>query len=113
MTFKPGNKFGGRREKPCRDALLMVLKEAGEDMPELRQIMQQVKKLALGGERWAAIEIWDRLDGKVPTEAKIELGPLESMSDEQLRTTFDALNAYLSTAGLETGQPGDAEATRH
>ena len=91
----------------------MVLKEAGEDFPTLRKIMRQVEKLALNGEAWAIKEIWDRLDGKVPTEAKIELGPLENMTDEQLRTTFDALNTYLSTAGLETGQPGDAEATRH
>ena len=117
MTFKPGHKFsvGGRKEKPCRDALIMVLKESGEDFPTLRKIMRKVEELALAGEAWAIKEIWDRTDGKVPTEAKIELGPLENMTDEQLRDTLTSIQAYIATCtgSGDASEAGDSAPTRH
>ena len=115
--FQPGHKFsvGGRKEKPCRDALIMVLKESGEDFPTLRKIMRKVEELALAGEAWAIKEIWDRTDGKVPTEAKIELGPLENMSDEQLRDTLTSIEAYIATCtgSEDASAKSDTTPTRH
>ena len=117
MTFKPGNKYQllGRKDKPVRDALIMVLKEAGEDMPELRAIMRKTKELALKGESWAIREVWDRLDGRVPTEAKIELGPLEHMTDEQLRDTLTSIEAYIATGigSEDASATSDSTSTRH
>ena len=50
-----------------RQALMMELKSAGEDLPELRQIARRVIDCALNDEEnwsWAVKEIWDRLDAK-------------------------------------------------
>jgi hypothetical protein len=50
-----------------RQALMMELKSAGEDLPELRQIARRVIDCALNDEEnwsWVVKEIWDRLDGK-------------------------------------------------
>jgi hypothetical protein len=50
-----------------RQALMMELNFAGEDLPELRQIARRVIDCALNDEEnwsWAVKEIWDRLDGK-------------------------------------------------
>jgi hypothetical protein len=64
-------------EKLMRQALMMELKSAGEDLPELRQIARRVIDCALNYEEnwsWAVKEIWDRLDGKPhqPVEASID-----------------------------------------
>ena len=48
----------------ARAALLMALKENGEDMPVLREIMGVLIACAKDGEPWAIKEIFDRLDGK-------------------------------------------------
>ena len=66
MPFQPGNKLGGgRKDKPFRDALMMELKAAGKDMPELRKIARGLIQRAIASDQ-AAKEVADRLDGKVP-----------------------------------------------
>ena len=68
MTFQPGNKLavGGRKEKPFRDALIMALKEAGDDRPRLRKIAATLLDKAESGDMQAIKEFADRIDGKVP-----------------------------------------------
>lgn len=66
MAFQPGNKLGGRKEKPFRDALNLALKEAGENRPRLRLIAEQLIAKAEAGDMQAIKEFADRLDGKVP-----------------------------------------------
>ncbi len=67
MTFQPGNKLakGGRKDKPFRDALIMRLKSAGEEMPDLRKVADFLVKEAQK-DLAAAKELADRIDGKVP-----------------------------------------------
>lgn len=67
MPFEPGNRAnpGGRpKERPFRTALNMQLKAAGEDLPQLREIADELIKQAKAGELPAIKEIADRLDGK-------------------------------------------------
>jgi len=72
MPWKKGQSgnptgVGVGKEKLMRQALMMELKSAGEDLPELRQIARRVIDCALNDEEnwsWAVKEIWDRLDGK-------------------------------------------------
>jgi hypothetical protein len=62
------NGIGVGKEKLMRQALMMELKSAGEDLPELRQIARRVIDCALNDEEnwsWAVKEIWDRLDGSL------------------------------------------------
>jgi hypothetical protein len=71
MTFQPGNKFGGRHEKPFRDALRMevALAERGEPTPAKKGSLRHAARQLLfrAGEDTAACrEVADRLDGKVP-----------------------------------------------
>jgi hypothetical protein len=72
-----------------RQALMMELKSAGEDLPELRQIARRVIDCALHDEEnwsWAVKEVWDRLDGKPqqPVEPIIakKLSALDWSTDE-------------------------------
>jgi hypothetical protein len=93
MTFKPGNKWGaGRKDKPFRDTLMMEIKAQGEDFIGLRLVAQALMKEANAGNIQAIREIADRTDGKVPQEAKIETGPLTSMSDDELASLIEAVN---------------------
>ena len=69
MTFqagKSGNPGGKPKQKPFRDALMMALKDAGEDMPALRDIAVTLVNKAREGDIQAIKELSDRLDGKVP-----------------------------------------------
>ena len=66
MPFQPGNKYGGRKEKPFRDALLMEIKAAGEEHKALRAIAKTLLQKADGGDMMAIKELADRVDGKVP-----------------------------------------------
>lgn len=61
---KSGNPGGKPKDKPFRDALLMELKSAGEDMPQLRKIAKKMIELAEKGDKDARKELSDRLDGK-------------------------------------------------
>jgi hypothetical protein len=63
---KSGNPEGRRKDKKARDALVMKLLEAGEDMPRLRKVWGAIIDKAEQGDVSAAREIFDRLDGKVP-----------------------------------------------
>jgi hypothetical protein len=65
-TGKSGNPSGRRKDKKARDALVVALLEAGEDMPRLRKVWKAILKKAEEGDVAAAREIFDRLDGKVP-----------------------------------------------
>ena len=68
MAFAVGNQLAKdhRQPKPFRDALMLVLKEAGTDLPRLRRVASALVKQAEKGNVAAAKEIADRLDGKVP-----------------------------------------------
>jgi hypothetical protein len=70
-TWKPGqsgNPHGTAKDKLFRQALVMTLKEAGEDLPELRQIARELIDVAKNSENddwpFAVREIIDRIDGK-------------------------------------------------
>jgi hypothetical protein len=63
---KSGNPSGRRKDKKARDALVMALLDAGEDMPRLRKVWAAILDKAETGDVAAAKEIFDRLDGKVP-----------------------------------------------
>ena len=62
-----GNPAGRVKDKPFRNALLMELKAAGEDMPALRAIARQLIARA-EADNQAAMAVADRLDGK-PAQA--------------------------------------------
>jgi len=80
MSFQPGNKLaqGGRKEKPWRDALMVALKDKGEE--HLRSTAQKVVAAACDGDMQAVNEIANRLDGKPAQALNIgsgEDGPLQ------------------------------------
>lgn len=66
MPFQAGNKLGGRKEKPFRDALRLQLAAAGENHKKLRLIADALIEKAQEGDTRAICELADRLDGKVP-----------------------------------------------
>lgn len=55
---------GRGQEKPFRDALRILLKEAGSDMPRLRKVAEQLLRQAEAGDLAAIKELVDRTDGK-------------------------------------------------
>ena len=92
---------------------MMEIKAAGEEHKELRLIARALIAEAKTGNIQAIREFADRSDGKVPNEAKIELGPLDGLSEDELRSTLDAINTFLC-ATSENGSATSAEAeTRH
>jgi len=65
-------------------ALMMELKSAGEDLPELRQIARRVIDGALTDPEdsaWAAKEIWNRIDGKAPVMVTDDAGEIRKALD--------------------------------
>ena len=115
MAFKPGHKFsvGGRKDKPFRDALMMEIKAAGEEHKALRLVARGLMKKAQEGDVAAAREVADRTDGKVPQEAKIELGPLDNMSEDELRDTLTAIDTFLSATSEDGSRESAETETRH
>jgi hypothetical protein len=97
MPWKKGQSgnpkgVGVGKEKLMRQALMMELKSAGEDLPELRQIARRVIDCAVNDEEnwsWAVKEIWDRLDGK-PNQT------VEASIDDK-RTALDWTTSELVT----------------
>ena len=87
-----GNPAGRRREKPFRDALMVAL--GGKDGAKLRQLAEQVVKLALAADPplWAIEMIVNRLDGGVPEYVEIETAP----ADEDDERPFAAVGAGVS-----------------
>ena len=94
---KSGNPGGRRKDKLARAALLMVLKEGGEDMPVLREIMDRLVTAAVDGERWAIQMLFDRLDGKAiqAVEADINETRHVNMTVEEQAGRVSALLAKL------------------
>lgn len=68
-----GNPTGKRREKLFRDALMMELRKAGEDMKDLRDVARALIDKAKTGDIPAVKEFGDRIDGKIP-QANIMMG---------------------------------------
>jgi hypothetical protein len=68
MPFKKGEVAhrNGSRPRYTFNALLMELKAAGEDMPQLRAIAQKAIQLAMDGNAEAREWVSNRLDGRVP-----------------------------------------------
>lgn len=82
VAGKSGNPGGRRKEKPFRDALMVAL--GGKDGAKLRQLAEQVVKLALAEKDaplWAIELIVNRLDGAVPEFVEVEM----SASDDEDR----------------------------
>jgi hypothetical protein len=100
MPWKKGQSgnpkgIGVGKEKLMRQALMMELKSACEDLPELRQIARRVIDCALNDEEnwsWAVKEIWDRLDGK--PQQTVE--PIIAEKRTALDWTTDELVAWLN-----------------
>src|SRR5262249_493014 len=100
MPWKKGQSgnptgVGVGKEKLMRQALMMELKFAGEDLPELRQIARRLIDWASNGEgnwSWAVKEIWDRPDGK-PQQT---LEPIIAEKRTALDWTTAELVAWLS-----------------
>ena len=84
-----GNANSGRREQYFLTALLMELKSAGKDMPQLRNIARQLISQAEQGDLAAIREFLDRLDGK-PMQAIEHSGEIESTSREQREAAIAA-----------------------
>ena len=113
MPFQKGNKHGGRRRKEqiAYAALIMSLKQDGEDMPKLGKIMDRLVTAAVDGERWAIREIFDRLDGKpaLAIEAEVEIDPViqrvQDMSDEEVLGRLAALDKLRADKEPAASQP--------
>lgn len=84
-----GNSNSGRREQFFLTALLMELKAAGKDMPELRSIARQMIDKAVEGDPTFTRELIDRLDGK-PRQAIEHSGEIETTSKDQRDAAFAA-----------------------
>lgn len=84
-----GNANSGRREQHFLTALLMELKSAGKDMPELRLIARQMIDKAVEGDPAFTRELIDRLDGK-PRQAIEHSGEIETTSREQREAAIAA-----------------------
>lgn len=64
MPFEKGNKHGGGKQRPWRDALNIALKDG--DGLALRKIAETCVNQAIKGDKDARREIAERLDGKIP-----------------------------------------------
>ena len=81
---KSGNPSGRVKDKPFRDALIMAVKEVGDNDPKaLRGIATALLGKACTGDVPAIKEVADRLDGKIP-QAVVgddEYPPIQSAAD--------------------------------
>jgi hypothetical protein len=99
---------GVGKEKLFRQALVMELKAAGEDLPELRQIARELieaaKSPAHDDWTFAVREIIDRIDGKAPAmvtpDAEEFRKPID-MSDEELDAAIARTEALIREAERE------------
>lgn len=70
MAFQPGQSGnpGGRPKaaKLFRDALLVELKRADNNVERIQRVAEKLVLNAMGGDTAAIREIADRIDGKVP-----------------------------------------------
>jgi hypothetical protein len=110
-TWKPGqsgNPDGRGKDKLFRQALVMELKEAGEDLPELREIARELIDVAKspGHDDWtfAVREIIDRMDGKAPvmvTSDAEEFRKAVDMTDEELDAAIQRTQSLIRAAERE------------
>jgi len=93
MSFRKGqsgNPGGRSKDRAWRDALRLAVNRLAEDGEQklLNVIAEKLVALALEGNLAAIREIADRLDGKptqaVSLDADIEVGNLESLSEDEL-----------------------------
>lgn len=93
MSFRKGqsgNPGGRSKDRAWRDALRLAVNRLTEDGEQklLNVIAEKLVALALEGNLAAIREIADRLDGKpiqaVSLDADIEVGNLESLSEDEL-----------------------------
>lgn len=62
MPFQPGNKHGGKNDRPWKNAIRIAMAE--NDGKALRDLAEKLKAMALAGDIQAIKEIGDRMDGK-------------------------------------------------
>src|SRR5262245_12346145 len=113
MPWKKGQSgnptgVGVGKEKLFRQALVMELKAAGEDLPELREIARELieaaKSPAHDDWTFAVREIIDRVDGKAPvmvTGDAEEFRKAIDMSDEELDAAIERTHALIRAAERE------------
>jgi hypothetical protein len=113
MPWKKGQSgnptgVGVGKEKLFRQALVMELKAAGEDLPELREIARELIDTAKNREHddwpFACREIIDRIDGKAPvmvTNDAEEFRKAVDMSDEELDAAIERTQALIRAAERE------------
>ena len=113
MPWKKGQSgnptgVGVGKEKLFRQALVMELKAAGEDLPELREIARELIEAAKSSahDDWtfAVREVIDRIDGKTPvmvTNDAEEFRKAIDMSDEELDAAIERTQALIRAAERE------------
>jgi hypothetical protein len=116
MPWKKGQSgnptgVGVGKEKLFRQALVMELKAAGEDLPELREIARELietaKSPAHDDWTFAVREIIDRMDGKAPvmvTSDAEEFRKAIDMTDEELDAAIERTQALIRAAEREAAK---------
>lgn len=103
MPFQPGNKHGGRNDRPWRNAIKVAM--AADDGRALRELAEKLKQMALAGDMQAIQEIGNRLDGKPRQE--VDANVVHGLSERFLDVLRQANGApqiedRLSSAGHDT-----------
>jgi hypothetical protein len=103
---KSGNLGGKPKEKLFRAALIMELKAAGEDMPDLREIAKNLIARAKNTDA-ACNALMDRLDGKVPQAVVGSDGedPINMRAKVLARVIIDPGNFESGNSDAEEIQP--------
>jgi hypothetical protein len=103
---KSGNPGGRPKEKLFRAALIMELKAAGEDMPDLREIAKNLIARAKNTDA-ACNALMDRLDGKVPQAVVGSDGedPINLRAKVLARVIIDPGNPESGNSDAEEIQP--------
>ncbi len=89
--FKPGqsgNPGGRPKTRPYKDALLRLLKAAGDDTEKLDKLALALYSKALEGDVPAQREIADRIDGKVAQ-------PLANAEDETFKVALEVIERVI------------------
>jgi hypothetical protein len=113
MPWKKGQSgnptgVGVGKEKLFRQALVMELKAAGEDLPELREIARELieaaKSPAHDDWTFAVREIIDRIDGKAPvmvSDRAEEFRKAIDMTDEELDAAIERTQSLIRASERE------------
>ena len=126
MPWKKGQSgnpigVGVGKEKLFRQALVMELKAAGEDLPELREIARELIEAAKSPahDDWtfavwtfAVREIIDRIDSKTPvmvTNDAEEFRKAIDMSDEELDAAIERTQSLIRAAERKEKKKSSAE----